>query len=451
MMQAVSNATTGVNLTPTLGTVSLIIVHSFSPSPTTLSTQQQQQQQQQQSQHPLVAEVKPTIAAQPKLILPAPNSSNSKITPGKSPLKPAKKFRSEDTEILRCKRRLDFARLGLPLHRANPASVARRNERERNRVRLINSSFARLKDTLPREFNWSCDTDGTDEENRDPKDMVPTQDNSKKGQSLARRRQANKKLSKVNTLRGAIEYIRLLEDILSSDENSLPPTPSPSYVPPITTSSLYHSQQQQPLVQDTMKTADAFTFPQSLLAPGAAEMLLSSLSSFLPYSSSTSSSLSSSLSQQQQQPLAYTDATTSLLNYNTEITPLLLAQPSVPYSQQQQQHLQQQQVVASSVNYFQSLLPDYYQLQPLSSSSHQQLHQQSPENLSVLLNWLEQQASHKVVTSPVDVTVTSPGSTYSNGSISSIVTSSSDAESPILNTDDNSLADILNWLKRDSA
>lgn len=59
-----------------------------------------------------------------------------------------------------------------------PAVVARRNARERKRVKLVNDGFVRLRKHVP----------------TDPK---------------------NKKLSKVKTLRSAIDYIRHLQHLLS--------------------------------------------------------------------------------------------------------------------------------------------------------------------------------------------------------------------------------------------
>jgi len=85
------------------------------------------------------------------------------------PLKPAKKYRSElddDRQIVRCKRKLDFVvdkvdgggtatsggqrgRAGGGSGARRAASVARRNERERKRVSLINQTFETLRDQLP--------------------------------------------------------------------------------------------------------------------------------------------------------------------------------------------------------------------------------------------------------------------------------------------------------------
>lgn len=58
-----------------------------------------------------------------------------------------------------------------------PSSVARRNERERNRVKMVNMGFATLRQHVP---------NGT----------------------------KNKKMSKVETLRSAVEYIRQLQKLL---------------------------------------------------------------------------------------------------------------------------------------------------------------------------------------------------------------------------------------------
>lgn len=68
--------------------------------------------------------------------------------------------------------------LPLPLDGAfEPAFLRKRNERERQRVRCVNEGYARLRDHLPREL-------------------------------------AGKRLSKVETLRAAIGYIRQLQELL---------------------------------------------------------------------------------------------------------------------------------------------------------------------------------------------------------------------------------------------
>ncbi|XP_078000440.1 achaete-scute homolog 1-like [Glandiceps talaboti] len=105
-------------------------------------------------------------------------------------------------ELIRCKRRLNFP---YSLPQQQPAAVARRNERERNRVKLVNMGFASLREQLPNGSN-------------------------------------NKKMSKVETLRSAVDYIRQLQQLLDEADavnaafsGSLSPTcslsssPTPSY------------------------------------------------------------------------------------------------------------------------------------------------------------------------------------------------------------------------------
>ncbi|XP_027624822.1 achaete-scute homolog 4 [Tupaia chinensis] len=75
-----------------------------------------------------------------------------------------------------CARRQAY--LPLPLEGAfEPAFLRKRNERERQRVRCVNEGYARLRDHLPREL-------------------------------------ADKRLSKVETLRAAIGYIKHLQELL---------------------------------------------------------------------------------------------------------------------------------------------------------------------------------------------------------------------------------------------
>ena len=106
-------------------------------------------------------------------------------------------------ELVRCKRRIHFNYL----QQTPPVAVARRNERERNRVKLVNLGFASLRQQLP---------NGA----------------------------ANKKMSKVETLRSAVDYIKQLQDLLDetdavnavfngslSSTCSLTSSPSPSYSP----------------------------------------------------------------------------------------------------------------------------------------------------------------------------------------------------------------------------
>ncbi|MBN3291538.1 ASL1B protein, partial [Polypterus senegalus] len=105
----------------------------------------------------------------------APSSGNSNKS------KVLKRQRSSSPELLRCKRRLTFNGLGYTIPQQQPAAVARRNERERNRVKLVNMGFQTLRQHVP---------NGA----------------------------ANKKMSKVETLRSAVEYIRALQQLLDEHD-----------------------------------------------------------------------------------------------------------------------------------------------------------------------------------------------------------------------------------------
>ncbi|XP_007540107.1 achaete-scute homolog 4 [Erinaceus europaeus] len=84
--------------------------------------------------------------------------------------------------------------LSLPLDGAfEPAFLRKRNERERQRVRCVNEGYARLRDHLPREL-------------------------------------ADKRLSKVETLRAAIGYIKHLQELL--ERHALGPEGSDDASPP---------------------------------------------------------------------------------------------------------------------------------------------------------------------------------------------------------------------------
>lgn len=73
------------------------------------------------------------------------------------------------------------------------ASVQRRNARERNRVKQVNNGFSNLRQHIPQTVITALTKGG---------------------------RGASKKLSKVDTLRLAVEYIRSLKDMLDDSENS---------------------------------------------------------------------------------------------------------------------------------------------------------------------------------------------------------------------------------------
>jgi hypothetical protein len=75
-----------------------------------------------------------------------------------------------------------------------PVAVARRNARERNRVKQVNNGFAALRQHIPEEI-------------------------AEQFESTSALKGATKKLSKVETLRMAVEYIRNLETLLSQNES----------------------------------------------------------------------------------------------------------------------------------------------------------------------------------------------------------------------------------------
>lgn len=83
------------------------------------------------------------------------------------------------------------ARMNFMPYGTQPASVQRRNARERNRVKQVNNGFANLRQHIP-------------------SDVINALTHGGRG--------ASKKLSKVDTLRLAVEYIRRLKDILDDGE-----------------------------------------------------------------------------------------------------------------------------------------------------------------------------------------------------------------------------------------
>lgn len=94
----------------------------------------------------------------------------------------------ENASMNGCRRKLDFGHsCQAALYGIKPGqqiTVARRNERERNRVKLINMTFATLRDHLPYEPETS----------------------------------KNKKMSKVDTLKAAINYIKYLQELVDNHD-----------------------------------------------------------------------------------------------------------------------------------------------------------------------------------------------------------------------------------------
>ena len=111
---------------------------------------------------------------------------------GKRPLQSAASGASS------AKKRIQFNSLGYVLPPAPPASVARRNARERNRVKQVNMGFAVLRQHIPTSF---CDS------------QSGGSGNNSSGSSSSKSR----KVSKVDTLRCAVEYIRSLQEMLDAE------------------------------------------------------------------------------------------------------------------------------------------------------------------------------------------------------------------------------------------
>ncbi|XP_064538760.1 achaete-scute complex protein T3 [Drosophila montana] len=129
--------------------------------------QQQQHQQQQQQQHQLIA---------PKLPL-----GNSQL----------QNMQQSSIGPMLAKKKYNYSSLPYGGAEQQLPSVARRNARERNRVKQVNNGFVNLRQHLPQT-------------------VINTLSNGGRG--------ASKKLSKVDTLRIAVEYIRGLQDMLDDGQ-----------------------------------------------------------------------------------------------------------------------------------------------------------------------------------------------------------------------------------------
>lgn len=126
------------------------------------------------------------------------------VITSKRPLAPAPErttsttvlYNNNNNNELRCKRKIQFMPYGGPAQQ--PASVARRNARERNRVKQVNNGFANLRQHIP-----------------------PNVAAALSPQGATQGRGASKKLSKVETLRLAVEYIRYLQQMIDEHENEI--------------------------------------------------------------------------------------------------------------------------------------------------------------------------------------------------------------------------------------
>lgn len=155
----------------------------------------------------------------------------------------------DNTSEVRCKRRINFAYSGM-----QPASVQRRNARERNRVKQVNNGFATLRNHIP--LSVAAALGATNQG-----------------------RGASKKLSKVETLRLAVEYIRSLQDLLDESggasenyykESKMELSPAcsdSSNSPPPSTSSYhsepgYHAYSQEPMSPEDEELLDYISWWQ---------------------------------------------------------------------------------------------------------------------------------------------------------------------------------------------
>ncbi|KAK2726033.1 achaete-scute homolog 1b-like [Artemia franciscana] len=119
-------------------------------------------------------------------------SYSSVQSPRSSPEKPSVMNQLPESGS-NCKRRIQFSSLGYVLPSGPGASVVRRNARERNRVKQVNQGFAILRQQIPASIANSRCENGSKRPGR------------------------SRKISKVETLRCAVEYIRALEQILRDD------------------------------------------------------------------------------------------------------------------------------------------------------------------------------------------------------------------------------------------
>ncbi|KAJ8926781.1 hypothetical protein NQ314_020819 [Rhamnusium bicolor] len=122
------------------------------------------------------------------------------VITSKRPLAPAPERSSvlvANNNDLRCKRKIQFMPYGAPPQQ--PASVARRNARERNRVKQVNNGFATLRSHIPPSVAQALSPQAASTQGRG----------------------ASKKLSKVETLRLAVEYIRSLQQMIEDHESEM--------------------------------------------------------------------------------------------------------------------------------------------------------------------------------------------------------------------------------------
>lgn len=158
-------------------------------------------QQQQPKMYNVIQQHSPNTQSANCVIVSSANQQHpmKSVIQAKRPLAPAPERTTSvlvTNSDLRCKRKIQFVPYGTPPQQ--PASVARRNARERNRVKQVNNGFATLRQHIPASVAAAFAPQGN-----------------------ATGRGASKKLSKVETLRLAVEYIRSLQQMIDDHESEM--------------------------------------------------------------------------------------------------------------------------------------------------------------------------------------------------------------------------------------
>ena len=220
---------------------------------------------------------------------------------------------------LQLKQQRPIAKLRRTRQPRNPQlSVARRNERERNRVKQVNNGFATLRDHLPVEYlqreaaaaaaaaaaaGSECGAGtGADDTGSDTPDLFGSGGASSGSKSTTTK---TKKCSKVETLRSAIQYIKMLNQLIELSDMKVEPIQ----------------------VTDCQPATSCYDDVDGQLSVGEPQSCGTPLSS-----SSSSMQQAAHLSQQQQQQLASQQQQQHLYSQPEQFIKL------EPQQQQQQQH-----------------------------------------------------------------------------------------------------------------
>ena len=163
------------------------------------------QQQQQQQYHHITASSPNPLAHRGNVIVTASNNSSGADIKSSIQQQQQQQQQQVQQSQAQAKRKMYAQTTPYTDGSNQPASVARRNARERNRVKQVNNGFATLRQHIPQSLALALGGN-----------TAGTQGGSRAG---------SKKLSKVETLRMAVEYIRnlqcLLDDEAASDGTSM--------------------------------------------------------------------------------------------------------------------------------------------------------------------------------------------------------------------------------------